>query len=56
MEFRIYDKHHNHKKTKFIYSSHPHFEGKLSKFFKWIEQHQKDYKGLEILNKKQNIN
>jgi hypothetical protein len=49
MIFRILDIWHPNKEQRWVYSDDPCFKNKLSLFFAWIEQHQKDYTGLEIV-------
>jgi hypothetical protein len=48
MKFGVYDIWHGDKLRKWIYSDHPNFNGRLSEFFQWVEQHQRGYGGVII--------
>ena len=49
MRFKIYDDFHGTHSGGWVYSDHPSFDGKLSDFFSWVEQHQDDYSGVKFV-------
>lgn len=46
IKFRVWDKWHGKEREAWVYSDNPCFEGRLSIFFSWIEQHQKGYEDI----------
>jgi hypothetical protein len=48
MRFKIYDNFHGTSKGGWVYSDNSLFDGKVSEFFAWVEQHQGNYDGVKF--------